>query len=136
MILAAQRDGRIRGVVLRASNPRPTQSVALGGYVFEASLSRDWRTGKLQVDDGGMLLIESRPDEFFVVGGGLTVKMARDPDTDDRFAGIASVEEVERDGSGWAVKARLNGDQSDQGRRLLMDSKEIRIYRVRLYSTP
>lgn len=134
MLPPAQRAGRTRGVVLHANSPRATQSVALGGYVFEASLSRAWSTGTRLANDGGMLLIESQPDEFFVVGSGLTVKMSRDPDTDARIAGIASIEQVSRSGSEWVVSARLNGDQSNQGRQLTMDPREIRIYRVRLYS--
>jgi hypothetical protein len=136
MLGAEQRAGRTRGVVLHTNSARGTQSVVLGGYVFEASLSRAWRTNTLLADDGGMLLIESQPDEFFAVGSGLTVKVSRDPDTDTRVAGIASIEEVSRSGSEWVVSARLNGDQSNQGRQLTMDPREIRIWRVRLYSTP
>ncbi len=30
----------------------------------------------------------------------------------------------------------MNGDQSDQGRELLLDAHAIRLYRVRLYSYP
>jgi hypothetical protein len=134
MLTAAQSAGRTRGVVLHANSPRAKQSIALGGYVFEASLSRAWSTGALAANDGGMLLLESRPDEFFVVGSGLTVKMSRDPDTDARISGIASIEEVSRAGAEWAVSARLNGDQSNQGRQLTMDPREIRTYRVRLYN--
>ena len=136
MLVEAQQAGRTSGIVLHATSPRPTRTVALGGYLFEASLSRDWRTGKLQQDDGGLLLIESRPDEFFIVGAGLSVKVSRDPDTDDRYAGIAGFEQLTKSGAEWVVAARLNGDQSDQGRRLLLDAHDIRIYRVRLYSTP
>ena len=130
----AQNAGHTRGLVLHANSARANQSVALGGYVFEASLSRAWSTGTLLANDGGMLLIESRPDEFFVVGSGLTMKMSRDPDTDAKMGGIASIEEVSRAGAEWAVSARLNGDQSNQGRQLTMDPRKIRIYRVRLYS--
>jgi hypothetical protein len=134
MLLEAQSAGRTRGVALHANSPRASQSVALGGYVFEASLSRGWSTGALLANDGGMLLMESRADEFFVVGSGLTVKMSRDPDTDGKTGGIASIEEVVRAGGEWEVAARLNGDQSNQGRQLTMDSRKVRIYRVRLYS--
>jgi Domain of unknown function (DUF5597) len=81
-----------------------------------------------------MLLLESRPDEFLVIGSGLTVMMTRDPDTDNRIAGIASIEQVSKAGSEWVVSARLNGDQSNQGRQLSMDPREIRTYRVQLFS--
>ncbi len=134
IIEAAQVAGRTRGVVLHANSPRAAQSVSLGGYIFEASLSRAWKTGASLADDGAMLLLESRPDEFIVVGSGLTVKMSRDPDTDNRIAGIASIEQVSKAGSEWVVSARLNGDQSNQGRQLTMDPREIRTYRLRLYS--
>ena len=133
MLLAAQSAGRTRGLVLHANSLRASQTVALGGYLFEASLSRD-RSGTLRADDGGMLLIESRPDEFFVAGSGLTVKISRDPDTDGRIAGIANIEQVSRAGPDWTVAARINGDQSNQGRQLTLDSREVRTYRMRLYS--
>jgi beta-galactosidase GanA len=134
MLATAQSTGRTRGVVLHANSPRGAQSVSLGGYLFEASLSRAWKTGTLLADDGAMLLLESRPDEFIVVGSGLTVKMSRDPDTDNQIAGISSIEQVSKTGSEWVVSARLNGDQSNQGRQLTMDPREIRTYRIRLYS--
>lgn len=134
MLMSPQSAGRTRGLVLHANSPRTSQSVALGGFLFEASLSRAWRTDTLLADDGAMLLLESQPDEFFVVGSGLTVKMSRDPDMDSRIAGIASIEEVSRAGSEWTVSARLNGDQSNQGRQLSLDPREIRTFRARLYS--
>lgn len=132
----AQAAGRTRGMALHATSSRPTQTVALGGYLFQGSLSRAWATGALLATDGGMLLLESAPNEFLVIGSGLTVKVTRDPDTDTRIAGIASIEEVSRDGSDWKVAARLNGDQSNQGRQLTMDPHAVRIYRVRLYAVP
>lgn len=130
----AQAEGRTRGMVLHASGPRPTQTVALGGYLFEATLSRTWPAKTLLTDDGAMLVLESHPDEFYIVGSGLTVTMTRDPDTDSRLAGISSIEEVSRSGTHWTVLRRLNGDQSNQGRQLTMDAHQIRIYRVRLYA--
>jgi len=130
----AQKSGRTRAIVLHASSPRGTQSVSLGGYLFQASLSRAWRTGVLEAEDGGLLLLASAPDEFFAIGSGLTVKISRDPDADSKVAGIASIEEVTGSTAGWKVVARLNGDQSNQGRQLNMDPHRVRIYRVRLYA--
>jgi len=130
----AQKSERTRAIVLHAISPRTTQTVALGGYLFQGSLSRAWSSGALLTNDGGMLLLETGSEEFFAIGSGLTVKMSRDPDTDSRIAGIASVEEVSRTDSGWSVIARLNGDQTNQGRQLTMDSHNVRIYRIRLYA--
>lgn len=136
LLLPAQRDGRTRALVLRPTSPRGAQTVSLGGYLFEAALNRAWRTNELLATDGALLLLETQPGEFLAIGTGLTVRITRDPDTDTHVAGIASIEEVTRAGAGWTVKARLNGDQSNQGRQLTMDSKAVRIYRLRLYHAP
>ena len=34
----------------------------------------------------------------------------------------------------WMTERRLNGDQSNQGRRLQMDAHAMQVYRVKLYS--
>jgi beta-galactosidase GanA len=132
----AQTADRTRGMALYANSPRASQSVALGGYLFQGSLSRAWSTNALLANDGGTLLLQSASNEFLIVGAGLTVKMTRDPDTDGQIAGISSIEEVSRAGSEWKVVARLNGDQSNQGRQLTMDPHKIKIYRLRMYAAP
>jgi Domain of unknown function (DUF5597)/Beta-galactosidase len=130
----AQAAGETRGLVLHATNPRPTQTVALGGFLFEAALSRSWPARTLSTDDGGMLILEASPGEFYIIGSGLTVSFARDPDVDAGIAGIEKVEQVSRVSGQWTTDRRLNGDQTDQGRRLLMDPHQPHIYRVQLYS--
>ena len=42
LLSAQQAAGLTRGMVLHKTSPRPTQTVALGGYLFEATLSRSW----------------------------------------------------------------------------------------------
>jgi beta-galactosidase GanA len=130
----AEATGKTRGLVLHATSSRPTQTVALGGYLFQAGLSRSWMTGSLQSQNGAMLILRAAPDEFYIIGSGLTVSFARDPDVDSGVAGIESVELVSRVSGQWVTGARLNGDQTNQGRQLLMDAHEFQMYRVRLYS--
>jgi hypothetical protein len=130
----AQAADRTRGMALHANSPRASQSVVMGGYSFQGSLSRAWSTNALLANDGGMLLLQFAPNEFLIVGAGLTVKITRDPDTDGQIAGISSIEEVSRIGSEWKVAARLNGDQSNQGRQLTMDPHKVKIYRLRMYA--
>ena len=130
----AQAAGLTRGLVLHATSPRPTQTVALGGYLFEATLSRSWPAKTLATDDGALLIWQSSPEEFCVLGSGLTVSVARDPDVAAGIAGIASVEQVSRVSGQWTIERRLNGDQANQGRQLLLDPHTPHIYRVRLYS--
>ena len=134
MLPTAQADGRTRGLVLHATSPRPTQTVALGGYLFEGTLSRSWPTRTLETQDGAMLVLQSSPDEFYLVGTGLTVNIRRDPDVDTRVAGIDSIEEVSRQGDTWQTLRRLNGDQSNQGRQLMMDPHNAHVYRVRVHA--
>jgi hypothetical protein len=135
MLLPGQVSGNVRALVLHKDSPRPTRTVALGGYLFEAALSRTWPARTLATDDGAMIAIQSKPNEFYIGGSGLTISFARDPDTDNKLSGIASIEEVRRDASGgWAIQRRLNGDQSNQGRQLSMDPHRMRIYRVKLYA--
>ena len=83
-----------------------------------------------------MIAIQSRPNEFYIAGSGLTISFFRDPDTDNKLSGIASIEEVSRGADGaWTTLRRLNGDQSNQGRQLSMDPHRMRIYHVTLYAT-
>jgi hypothetical protein len=133
-ILQAQETGNIRGLVLHENSPRPSQTVSLGGFLFRAMLSRSWPAKQLLATDGGMMVMESGPNEFFVVGSSLTVTFLRDPDVDGKIAGIASIEQVSDKDGRWVTERRLNGDQSDQGRELLMDSHDFRIYRIRLFT--
>jgi hypothetical protein len=77
-----------RGLVLHATSPRPTQTVALGGFLFEATLSRSWPARTILADDGAMAVLRTSPGEFYIVGSGLTVTIGRDPDVDSGIAGI------------------------------------------------
>lgn len=82
------------------------------------------------------LILQTSPGEFYILGSGLTVNFARDPDVDAGMAGIESLERVSRDSGQWRTDKRLNGDQTNQGRQLLLDPHQQQIYRVRLYSIP
>jgi beta-galactosidase GanA len=133
LVLEAQAAGMTRGLVLHATSPRPTQTVALGGFLFEATLSRSWPARTILADDGAMAVLQASPSEFYVVGSGLTLTISRDPDVDSGIAGVESVEQVSRRSGQWQTDRRLNGDQTNQGRQVLLDPHEPHIYRVRLY---
>ncbi|HZL25438.1 MAG TPA: DUF5597 domain-containing protein [Acidobacteriaceae bacterium] len=62
-ILRAQEAGKIRGLVLHENSLRPSQTVSLGGYLFRATLARWWATRQLATSDGGMMVIESAPND-------------------------------------------------------------------------
>jgi hypothetical protein len=136
VLLAQQVSNGTRGVVLHSNSPRATRTVALGDYLFEATLSRSWPAKALLTDDGAMIVVQSTQNEFYVAGTGLTVTFFRNPDIDNAVGGIESIEEVSRSDGKWRTLRRLNGDQTNQGRQLLMPAHEVRIYRLVLYATP
>jgi hypothetical protein len=136
VILDAQQQDRIRALVLHDDSLRPQQTIALGGYLFRAALARTWPARQLATTTGAMMVLETAPGEFLVAGSGLTVYFLRDPDTDNHIAGIASIEQLAYVNGGWTTARVLNGDQSDQGRALLMNAHTPTVYRVHLYAYP
>jgi Domain of unknown function (DUF5597) len=119
--------------VLHLASPRPFQTVALNGYLFRATLAKSWPAQQPLTADGAMLVLQTGPGEFYILGSDLGVSFLRDQDVDDGIAGVATIDELAWRHGQWIVEKRLNGDQSDQGRQLLMDAHTIELYRVRLY---
>lgn len=133
-LIAAQAKHETRALVLHATSWRPAQTVALGGYLFRASLARSWPAMKLGENEGALLVIKTAENEFMVMGSGLRVEFLRDPDADGQASGIAQIEQMQFADGSWVAARELNGDQSDQGRALLMDGHAFHVYRVRLYA--
>ena len=72
---------------------------------------------------------------LFLIGGtALSVTVSVDPDVKKSVAGIASVEEGSRVNGEWTTTRRLNGDQNDQGRTLLLPDHNVSLLRVKLYT--
>lgn len=136
LVVQAQANGETRGLVLHDNSARPSQTVSLGGFLFRATLSRSWPTQQLLTQHGAMLVLRRSSGEFLIVGSGLTVTFLRDPEDDNQIAGIASIEQLTNVGGEWTTERLLNGDQSDQGRALLMNPNEFRVYKVKLYLHP
>lgn len=132
----AQREGRTRGIVLHASNPRLAQTVSLGGYLFTATLARSWPARNLLQDDGAMILLQTAPDEFLIGGTALSITVSVDVDEKEGIAGIASVEEGTRTSGLWTTLRRLNGDQDNQGRSISLPDHQCKLLRVKLYTIP
>ena len=135
-LTAAQERDRIRALVLRRTSPSPTQTVALGGYLFTARLARNWFTHRLLERSGALLVLQRAPNVFDVLGRGLAITVRRDPNVAEGLAGMAGITQLRRHAGRWVVAKRLNGDQSNQGRTLLLSSRAFHLYRVDLYSIP
>lgn len=136
LLTPAQAAGKTRGLVLHATSPRPTQTVALGEYLFEATLPRSWPARTLLTDDGAMLILQTSPQEFYVVGSGLAISVTRDPDVDSDIAGIAAVDQVSRVSGEWTIDRHLTGDETNQGRQVVLDAHHPHVYRIKLYTIP
>ena len=139
LLPAAQREGHTRGIVLHATSPRPTQTVALGGYLFTATLARSWPARNLLQDDGALLILSTGPDEFLIAGTAMSVTVSVDVDAaagTGRIAGLASVEEGTRKNGEWSTTRRLNGDQNNQGRTVSLPDHRYALLRVKLYTIP
>ena len=83
-----------------------------------------------------MLLLQTGPDEFLIAGTALSVTVTVDPDARNGIAWIASVEEGSRAQSKWSATRRLNGDQTNQGRSILLPDHRCTLLRVQLYTIP
>jgi hypothetical protein len=83
-----------------------------------------------------MILLQTGPDEFLIGGTSLTITMAVDPDVREGIAGIASVEEGSRANGQWTTTRRLNGDQTNQGRTIMLPDHRASLLRVKLYAIP
>ena len=83
-----------------------------------------------------MIIVQSNRNEFYIAGTGLTVSFFRNPDVDAAVSGIESIEEVSRSNGSWTTLRQLNGDQTNQGRQLLMPAHQVHVYRVVLYAIP
>jgi len=134
LLPAAQQQNRTAGLVLYADSARPMQTVALGGYLFHATLSRTWPARALATENGTILIVQLAPDDFLVLGSGLTITLATDPDVRTGTAGILSVDEVTRSDGRLKVLRHLNGDQTNQGRDVALDPKQFELLHVRLYT--
>jgi beta-galactosidase GanA len=130
----AQREGRTRGLGLHVGSPRPSQTVSLGGYLFTATLARSWPSRNLLQDDGAMIVLQTGPDEFYIGGTALSVTASVDVEAREGVAGIASVEEGSRINGEWTTARRLNGDQDNQGRTILLPDHQFKLLRVKLYT--
>jgi hypothetical protein len=136
LLPAAQREERTRGLVLHANSPRPSQTASLGGYLFTATLARAWPARNLLQDHGAMLLLQTGPDEFLIAGTALSVSVSVDPEAGSSIAGIVGVEEGSRTQGKWLTIRGLNGDQTNQGRSILLPDHRCALLHLKLYTIP
>jgi hypothetical protein len=120
----------------------------VGAYTLTVSFDARPATGALstqfhpepatrgaELPTAGALLVVTAPDEYFVLGQGLTIRHATSGD--DEQVGLLEVEEwAELEDGRWAPLRRLNGDQTHQGRHVRLPPGEVSLQRVVLYRYP
>jgi beta-galactosidase GanA len=137
LILDAQADGRIAGfaprVAFDGSVDAAPRSLTLGGYRFTVTFVDPWTPRDAQkLDEHGGMILQTGPDEFLIVGTGITVTVTV-ADTGNDRAGIELAEEGRFADGVWVPGRRLNGDQTHQGRHVRLPPDAFGIQRVRLY---
>jgi hypothetical protein len=129
----AQAEGRTRGVLVSVGNPRASQTVALGGFLFQASLARSYPANAIEQDNGAMLVLQQGPGDFLIAGSALRVTVSNDPERTSVPAGILSVEEGVIENGQWRTLTRPNGDEDNQGHTLFLAAHRFTLLRVRVY---
>jgi hypothetical protein len=132
----AQAEGRTRAIFISVTSPRPSQAVALGGFLFQASLARAYPSNAIEQDNGAMLVLQQADGEFLIAGSALRISVSNDPEKATAPAGIASVEEGTLEDGLWKTVTRPNGDEDNQGHTLFLPAHRFVLLRVKLYQLP
>jgi hypothetical protein len=127
-----------------------SQEVRLGNYVFDLAMGRGWGApplpaaaptpvtarGAQAASRGYAILIQTAPDEFWVAGANLNIRvvstLAATP-----MASLAAVQEGRFEHGAWVVGRHLAGDDTGMGgddRASLRLTANPTILRVSLYS--
>lgn len=109
------------------------QQFELGGYRFHATFLHQWTpVGEQRPATHGAIIVNLGEDEFLVAGSGVYLEF-ESLDATRREAGIESIWEGEFAEGRWMPGRLLNGDESHQGRRLMLPREEFGIQKLRLY---
>jgi beta-galactosidase GanA len=137
LILESQGKGLMAGLLPEGPEQRLPQQLRLGDYSLNITYERAPQVPGAQnvqtptVISGG-LVIALGPDEFLFAGTGMTVTFEANA-AGEPTAGILSVQEGKYANDQWVPGRWLNGDQTNQGRHLRLESGRFSIQRIKLY---
>jgi len=152
LILKAQQDGTVIGlspqVAFDWTTEEEPQRGELGGVIFEARFDRPPGEGTIDLTTlptfgpgrwetppgtplGSVMILQLAPDEFAVVGMGVTVTFA--PADGKGKVGIDQVQEGRFADGTWVGGRWLNGDETHQGRHVHLYDGQWTVQRVTLY---
>jgi hypothetical protein len=132
MILEHQGNGTMSAVMMNADDP--VQKVPVGNYTLEVTATRprgaSAATPSPQAAPAAGLFIATGPDEYFVLGSGLTITFSsHSPGAP--LAGLGTVEEGTFVNGRWVPGRWLAGDDTEEGDYLFL--RNMGILRVTVY---
>ena len=135
LILEHQGKGEMSAVMLKPSDP--LQKIPVGKYTIEVAPTRPRgasTTAPAQpTASAAALFIATRPDEYFMVGNGVTVTFSSNtPGTP--LAGLGTVEEGTFVNGRWVPGRLLAGDDTEEGDYLFLRNNgimRVTVYRYR-----
>jgi beta-galactosidase GanA len=152
LVLKAQQDGTVIGLSPQVDFDWKTsegpEHGELDGIIFEAQFDRPPGRGDVDLTTlptygpgrweappgaplGSAMILQLAPDEFAVLGLGVTVTFA--PVDGKGKVGIEQVQEGRFEDGKWVGGRWLNGDQTHQGRHIHLDGGGWSVQRVKLY---
>jgi beta-galactosidase GanA len=127
LILEHQGRNAIVGVLVDSEHPVLTRQIEQ----YELSIMLDNMWG-LTAESGYGLIIALSPDTFVGVGSGFSVSF-KPTTSGPALAGLSAVDEGTYEAGKWLSGRRLNGDETDQGRKWRFSPLGISIQRCTVY---
>jgi hypothetical protein len=123
LIAGHQGNGTMSAVLMRSPSD-PPQQIKLGDYTFTVSFYQMPKMfgvppPKEPLPPAAAIFIAVGPDEFYAIGGGVSVTFS--PSTPGPpLAALGDIEEGAFVNDKWVAGRRLNGDDSDEGNFLML----------------
>ncbi|KQQ45117.1 beta-galactosidase [Duganella sp. Leaf126] len=129
--------GAMRGFKVKVSYDgvvdATAQQATLGGYLLNVGFSNPWaKSSSRELEACGGLVIQLADDEFLIAGKGLTVSF-KDATGAGDSVGLERVTEGTYDDGQWIPGRWLNGDETHQGRQVMLGTGGFTMQRVKLY---
>lgn len=110
-----------------------SQAAIIGDYEFTIRFGSPWQAADSQTPEAyGLLVLQDGPEDYILAGRGVTVTFA--PAGRPAAAGIDRAVEGRFEKGEWIPGRRMNGDQTHQGRHVLLGTEGFSVQRVRLYT--
>ncbi|MEZ5997604.1 MAG: DUF5597 domain-containing protein [Hyphomonas sp.] len=109
------------------------QSVTLGGYTFTVTFGSPWVPDDRETPAAyGALILQTGAEDYTILGRGVTITF-KPSGKGPAVAGIDRADEMTLVDGQWVPGRCLNGDQTHQGRHILLPIERFSVQKIRLY---